>query len=377
MIEFGWARFEEEEGLLDFGNMVFSLSSVPTDFRALLPKVYGRPGFSKITAVARDDGRVVGMVAALPGKLQVLDQTLNYGYIGTVSTHPYHREKGIMKRLMPLVMERLQEQGCDFIALNGQRQRYMHHGFENAGERLVLEFTRDSLRHVYGKMGEGAYTFFLLGEASKEALDFCHDLYLQNDWYSHRAREDFALILSSWQGKAFLIKSGEENLGYLYATGSGILEYRFADKAILPLILQKYLAENDLKAVSLVAEPSLLKEQPRLFEAAASWHASPVFQVRVLNWEKVLSAFLSLKAKHAPLMPGSAVLEIRGEGAFELKVFNGQASVIASGKKPDFSLNSFDAIRLVFLRESALLFPAAPFFNWFPLPFPFSSPDAF
>lgn len=376
MIEFGWARPEEEDELLDFGNLVFSLAGVPTDFRALLPKVYGRPGFSKITAVARENGRVIGMVAALPGKLQVLDKTLKYGYIGTVSTHPYHREKGVMKQLMPLVMERLKEQGCDFIALDGRRQRYMHYGFENAGERLVLEFTRSSLRHIYGKMEEKTFDFLPLSQASKEELDFCHSLYKQADWHAHRTREDFTLILSSWQGKAFLVKKAEENLGYVYIS-RGIMEYRFVDKAVLPFVLHEYLTDNSLNEISFVAEPYLLSEQPRLFEAAYHWHSSPVFQVRVLNWERVLSAFLTLKVKHAPLMSGSAVLEITGEGVFEIKVHDGRTAVTPSSRNPDFSLNSFEAIRLVFLRESNFLFPATPFLNWFPLPFPFSYPDAF
>ncbi len=49
---------EEEEQLLDFINLVFSQVRVPHDFEALLPKVYAHPGFSRLHAVAAEEGRI-------------------------------------------------------------------------------------------------------------------------------------------------------------------------------------------------------------------------------------------------------------------------------------------------------------------------------
>lgn len=79
MLEYGLARPEEERELLDFANYVFSMNGQPTDFLRLQPRVYGRPGFSAITQVARDGKRILGMVSAVTGTLKVGQEQLKYG----------------------------------------------------------------------------------------------------------------------------------------------------------------------------------------------------------------------------------------------------------------------------------------------------------
>ena len=80
----------DREKYVDFANMVFSCAHEPHDFQKLIPKVYDpsqQTAYMHNIAV-RDDGSVRGVVAVMPGVLNVMGTELKYGYVGTVSVHP-------------------------------------------------------------------------------------------------------------------------------------------------------------------------------------------------------------------------------------------------------------------------------------------------
>ena len=165
MLEYGRATMQEEAALLDFANMVFSLSHEPTDFRALQPVVYDRPGFSKWTQVARENGRILGMVCTPDKVLKAGEGRLRFGYIGTVSAHPYERGRGIMKELMRRTIDAARDEGLDFLVLGGQRQRYQHFGFEDAGAKLSLYLSQGSISHSRNNKSTGDYRFVDISDA--------------------------------------------------------------------------------------------------------------------------------------------------------------------------------------------------------------------
>ncbi|HPY94572.1 MAG TPA: GNAT family N-acetyltransferase, partial [Clostridia bacterium] len=97
MMEFVWARPQDEDALLDFINLVFSVGGTPTDFRSLIPKVYGKGGFSANSLLARDAAGIKGVVSYTQGSLAMGNGELAYGFVGNVSAHPYLRGQGIMQ----------------------------------------------------------------------------------------------------------------------------------------------------------------------------------------------------------------------------------------------------------------------------------------
>ena len=109
----------DREQYIDFANMVFSMTHVPHNFKALLPKVYGdgRQTDGMHNLAVDDQGRVRGVVAVLPGELDVLGETLRTGYLGTVSVHPFSRGEGHMKALMRMAIRRTAESGADLMML--------------------------------------------------------------------------------------------------------------------------------------------------------------------------------------------------------------------------------------------------------------------
>ena len=137
MAVYRFARPEEEEAILDLIDLVFSKTGSSIDFASLVPKVYGRAGFSAYHAVAEQAGRLVGTVAMLPVTVHMGDTALRGGYIGSVAVHSKYRGQGHMRALMDLLIAEAKSRGYDFLALGGQRQRYGYWGFEVCGADKV------------------------------------------------------------------------------------------------------------------------------------------------------------------------------------------------------------------------------------------------
>jgi len=377
MLEYGLARPEEEQALLDFGNYVFSMSHEPTDFRVLQPRIYGRPGFSKITQVAREEGRILGMVSAITGSLMAGGESLRYGYVGTVAAHPYHRGRGIMKRLMADTLNSLRQQGCDVAVLGGQRQRYQHFGFEDAGGKLAMYLSQGSMAHVLGPGKKDRFRFLPLEENSGEDLQRLHRLHQSQTLVCSRPLADFPLILRTWGGSAYRIYEGDSLAGYCYVLGGDVKEFALFDRELAPEVFQALLNTLQRTGMQVTLRPFELADHARLFACADSWEMSPALMVSVFNWQAFLQTLLRFKASLQPLAAGQRVLDIAGTGAYEITVTDKIVSVRETGLEADLALDPLAALRLTTLPLSQSLHPQHPFFNWFPLPFDIPSADAF
>lgn len=377
MLEYGQARPEEEQALLDFANMVFSVSHEPTDFRVLQPRVFGRPGFSAITRVAREEGRILGAVSALTGTLKAGGEALRYGYIGNVAAHPYERGRGIMKRLMADTLDSLREQGCHMAVLGGQRQRYQHFGFEDAGGNLSLYVSQGSLAHVLGPEERDRFRFVPMEEGTREDIRGAFQLHQSKEMVIDRPEADFLLILRTWGGKAYLVFEGEQPAGYFYLHDGSIKEFACPRPEQAPHILQAFLKHQGLEGLSVTLRPFELTEHSLLFACADSWEMRPACMLSVFHWPAFLQTLLRFKASLSPLVPGHRVLEVLGEGAFEITVTDKIVSVRETALQPDLSLDPLAAVRLTTLPLSLSLYPHHPFINWFPLPFDIPAADAF
>lgn len=377
MTDYGWAKPHEEDQLLDFANYVFSLDGAPTDFKQFHPRVYGRPGSSKVSLVAREDGQIKGLISAVTGHIKAGEQRLKYGFIGTVSVHPYFRGRGYMKQLMPMTMDALKEQGCQIIVLGGQRQRYRHFGFEDAGSLLQLYFTRMSLRHSLGSIHSEDFKFVPLEEAGEDALKASIRLHQSRDYYSERKEEDFLLYMKTWAGKAYAVHYQGQYAGYFYVIRQKIAEFGLADEGLLPQAIYALMLQQGWDSLSLPLMPHQAKRYEDLFLAADGWQISPPHNLLVVDWAGFLSTLLQFKANQQPLQDGQAVLGISGEGNHIITVQNGKVRVEKTDTEAALTLGSLAAIRLCTLPLGTDLYPDHPFRDWFPLPFMIPEADCF
>ena len=93
----------ENQDILDFANMVFSMEYGSIDFEELYPKAYSRkychiPVHHTIEA----DGKIKALLDVYPVtmKLNGSEMSIRAAYIGTVAVHPKHRGNGYLTELM-------------------------------------------------------------------------------------------------------------------------------------------------------------------------------------------------------------------------------------------------------------------------------------
>jgi len=376
MMTYEWARPEDEGALLDLINLVFALGGNHTDFRELIPRVYGKTGFAENSLLAKEDGAVRGVVSYASGNLVAGGRELKFGFIGNVATHPYARGQGVMQVLMQGVMDRLRDIGCDFAILGGQRQRYQRHGFELGSSKLTLRFTGRSLRHALAG-DKPAYRFVPLEQAPARDVDSAWALHNEGALHVARSREDFPVTLRTWLGRTLLAYRDEALQGYLTLYSGRVGEFRVRDQKRLPHVLAALMAFDNQDSLELTLQTEALRLHPALFAAADSWEHAPVYMLRVFNWQRFLGVLLSWKAGFTALREGSRVLEIRGEDRLLLQVRDGLPRVSRTEDPADLTLGHQEAVRLLTLPYPEELFPGQPFLNWFPLPFDFPEADAF
>ena len=365
--------------ILDFGNYVFSQAHRPHDFSTLLPKAYG-PGHDTtgFHFLAKENGRIRGMICCLPMEQQVAGHPLRFGLVGTVSVHPYARGEGHMKRLMAMLLQEARETGVDALYLGGQRQRYNHFGFEVAGYGLSFGVSAASIRHTCGDVDASGVHFAELTDSADPLLDELFALYSRQVVTGARPRADFLDIMHSWTGHLYAAFEGDRLMGGLY-TGSdpaSLGEILLFDETDLHPLCKAWMAQRGLSRAS-VTVPPWLPERARAMDRIADGHAiQNNLMIHVLNWERVLSAYMALTATFAPMQPGEAVLRI-GEETLRLHVGPDGAFARRADASPELTLSPMEAVRLLFDSMAFALPKPACLRDWAPLPLFQSSPDHF
>lgn len=79
-----------------------------------------------LSLVAGEDGRLIGHIAASPCRIGA---SSGYGLIAPVSVLPARQGSGIGARLMRAALRRLEEAGCQGVALVGDPAWYQRFGF--------------------------------------------------------------------------------------------------------------------------------------------------------------------------------------------------------------------------------------------------------
>lgn len=373
------ARESEEREIIDFSNMVFSMSACPTDFEKMYPAIYGKPGFSNLHMIARDEAdQLVGSIAVKPMQLKLGDgNTLSLGYLGTVATHPRARGRGYMKQLMGMSIHRAREAGMELMVLNGQRQRYHHYDFESCGTVMRFHLNGINLRG----MEEGAgYVFLPFDQADDRRLDAAYGLYQQLDMVGQRSRDDFAPILHTGGGKPYLVLRDGQTIGYLFACGHEIEEIACTQDVDLIRLSACWLTHQGCKNFRFTL-PLHRKDAIRtLGQVAETWSIDDDMMVLVLNWASVLQKLMNHKARYQPLQDGERVIEVQGEALLRIRVSGGMPTVtaLAAGSAAcEISFTPREAVRHFLSSFGRLAEWDDPCFGWFPLLFTIPKPDWF
>ena len=373
MTEFCIATAADKEEIIDFINYVFSQAHRPHDFKKLSPKSYADDAIDMgaVHYIAKKDGKIKAVVANRIIDVSVDGKLLKYGLIGNVSVHPYSRGEGYMKELMRMAIEDSRQRGVDLMALGGQRQRYGHFGFENAGANLQFMVTDQNIRHCFSRLDVSDMFLQDFEEASDEALKQAIALYEVRAFHAIRPWAEYRNIMRSWNQLSRLILRRGQIIGY--CSGSEIVLKNEED---LGAVLKLLFTVDALSKMELTVPP-YQKERAAFLEGICEHcRIAETEQIRILNWEKVLQTLLSFKAGYTQLQNGTLLLNINGEG-LQITVTKGIPSVQTVPAAENFPRMTINEAQTRLFGLSSLLLPDSAFKNWSPLPFMIDPPDTY
>lgn len=322
MIEYRKARQEEAADLLDFINYVYSFSHYPTDFKKLLPDLYdsGYP-FWKEHYVAVENGRIRGTVHLARNEKKENGETYVEGYVGMVSTHPYHRGKNYMRILMDMALEDMKNARMDYTALRGKRQRYGYFGYEPGDYAHLFQITTTNMRHV------------MAGREPKVSLK--------------KEKSGYSVWMEQ---KQVGILDGE----------SLVLE----DYSLAPDAITAYFDETGKTELSLEANLYDIEWAECLSRICEKPSIGSRHLIRIFNFRRFLEKGLRKRAQAGLCADGQITLQV-GEERFGLWVKDGQVGSFETDQV-EYCFEPFDLQRLILSLSASAADRRFPF-GWFPI----------
>lgn len=375
MTEYRIARPEEEDRILDFINMVFSMAHCPHDFKTLEPKMYGAPGFARHHFVAVEDGQIRGAVGLMPMTLRAGAGRLRVGYIGSVSAHPYDKGAGHMKHCMHLALDSAREQDFDLLVLGGQRQRYQYFGFDQGGMNLCFRVNQRNIRHALSQVDEKQVSLREVTDPADPAVEEIYALSQRQPLACDRPREKFWAWMHA--GVARLIAITDESgalAGYIHAKENRMMELGLRNEELLLPVVKAFAGPYDEVTVCTQEHQ---RRRIRLLRGIAEGSAiCDSTMLQPLHWAKVIETLLQFKASYLSLPQGRRVIAV-GEETLAIEVKDGQVSVSPCAGPADRICAPLAAISTLFHPCEAMLEEDPLLRAWLPLPLDFPGADHF
>ena len=325
------------------------------------------------------ENKLVSVVGVYPLTTKVLDSEIDFCTVGNVATHPSYEGHGYMNTLLKSAMEIVKEEGYDACRLGGDRARYLRFGFELCGSNYSYYVTPKNAKKLelsgYGK--NVSVTEIL--PADESALTFAKEVYHRNK--VSVIREDNTVmyrVMTAWQNTPYLVSKNDAPIGYftLSPDKKTVSEAYAIDKsAYLDTVvaISNYL-NGDFGVTLFPHDIDLVREMNKSAEYMSIQIPS---NFNIVNFEKVVDAYLKLKASYTALAEGSVTISIKEYGKIKIFANGTDCGCVKFNGECDFELSKSEAIRFIFGMHPPVFVTEPNLFAKanFPLPLSWNPPN--
>ncbi|MFH2067848.1 MAG: GNAT family N-acetyltransferase [Candidatus Omnitrophota bacterium] len=251
----------------------------------------------------RDEGKIVSLVRLFPLDLALGPVSVKVAGIGSVSTSPSVRGKGLMNRLMEHAIARMKEESFPISILGGDRHRYQAFGYENAGKTLNFTINQRGLRKT------GVKPVFPQRYSGQEGLLVkIIAAYEKNYYRKIRTKEEYALLYQ--KPGLLLFSAGEDtDFGYLALSGesgrNGCVEFGGSARTIMGIA--GYVMERfSLSSLTFFFPEKSVIPEP-ILQTASEWNITSSTMLKIVDPEKTVYLFAPQSEKGK--IPDSASLK--------------------------------------------------------------------
>ena len=359
----------KREDYIDFANYVFGFNGADSSFEKLLPKLFKQgTNTAEDTFFVKEGDRLAACVGSFPIEFSIMGEKLPVRGIGNVAVHPRDRSKGYMKECMYAALDEMVKEGVVFSVLSGRRHRYNHFGYAKCGTSTAYSVSRTTLGYVIPQDYEPKLTVRRL-ERGDPALDELSLLWHARPFHCTRPKEMLYDILISWQSEPFGFFEDGRLVAWVIVKGDNVWEC-IAEPRHIPDLLVLMSRYRGYLRYQIPYHDSAIGDA--IFPYAETLSTEPELGFNVLNYEKLLSLLLRLKATYEPLLDGEIVVEINGYAKTErlkIAVANGIPSVAATDEAPAVTFGHLGAMHAFFVDHSPERQAFSPVVrSWLPLP---------
>jgi len=347
------ASLDDFDSIVEIGNECFPYDRDHGGIVARWPHCFF-PKAEKIKncLIMKDGSKVVSLVEYVDQTLQVDGGNLKVGGITVVSTWPSYRSLGLMTKLLNYCVSLMQEEGYAFSDLNGDRQRYGHFGWENAGRQWRFDISRRSISALDVVKG---YNISLYGSSRKE-IDAIIAIHEKETMGLKRTRSLYEMLLGRKGKQVWLARSEEGIDAYVVADQRDkeqvIVEFGGAAEGVHAILM--YLIENFGSEVLHVNSPWSHPLNTTFFSISARWHVICQRMIKIIDLEATLRGFAhQLGQRYRDLgFQGSHTIALAIEGT-EQRVeieFSSEGVTVrkASNHSKSLTLSDRQIVRLIF-----------------------------
>ena len=343
---------ENYDELISLLNLVFSKQNKCTmDFERELPNMCIKDDEHMRKHVGLFfDNKLVSVVGVYPLPTRVLDSEINFCTVGNVATHPDYEGRGYMNLLLNRAMDIVKEEKYDACRLGGNRARYLRFGFELCGSNYSYYITpNNAKKSLLGGYGQNTNITEILPNDEK-ALTFARKVYHQNKVSTLRNDNDVMYrVMTAWQNTPYLISKNNAPIGYftLASDKKTVSEaYATNKKSYLDTVvaISNYL-NDDFSITLLQHDIELLREMNKCAEYMSIQIPS---NFNIINFEKVIDAYIKLKASYTSLAQGSVTVNIKEYGKIKIFANENICGCVSFDGECDFELSKSDATRFIF-----------------------------
>jgi len=309
-------------------------------------------------AVIVVDNKVVSHIGCIPQTAKIgLGEEINVRGISGVATNPQYRGKGLMKLLMQYWLDKMKKEKIPISDLGGDRQRYNHFGWENAGREWVFTVNKRSLP-LSSKSEKWKIKKY---EGAPDDLKIIMKEHNLEEFGVKRSEELYKMIMSRKGLERYIATNGLEN-SYIVVNGEekfrNIDEFGGSAGGIKNLLI--YLLEVPEVERVVIYSPYFHPHNKLFFEISAYWYLGYNRMIKIIDLPLTLKGFLGqMNRKWKKKIIGSKWLSEKE--SYSLTLVNREteqrATIVFDQKTIDIQekpcentlvLSEFEIVRLLF-----------------------------
>ncbi len=363
-------RFNEEnlgEALEVLSEAFKRQDGTKKSFAEMYPRIFG-PEAERIgdNFCAMKNGEVVGCISNDMMEYHVGDEVLKISSSGNVAVKASERGQGLMKVMFDCVHQDLIDGDFDLSYLHGARTRYNYFGYELCGIEYIFKFEMADLSKHY--KNRHMFEFVDLRERTDLLEEAIKINEMQKVYIKRRAESLVNVFLARWRQPVAVLRDGE--LFGTFAFGENGIKYiTLRDYKDFAEMVFEFLSAKGLDATEYWA-PDYNKElMANCMKNCSSFVIGNPANFKIMHFEKVVKAFLQLKADNEALCDGEITLDSDLFGKFRIAITNGKVSVNKFEGEACYRLKGFQVYDFLFNHTPISYGPYDPAVSsWLPIP---------